>query len=358
MKKFIVLFITALSLGAAAVPSAAFVYGKDSSGFWYGGPNTTPQLIAGLVRKSVAMDSSGNTRLADAAGDPGKCRRDGSCGTPNWILTRLREIDPQEGPKNLSELADYLDELVMEPGRPGPYYSDCGKPDGRGGYTVAADCFQRPFKPGEKAWVHKTSKRVVFLADCSNTTRGPAPLPTPVVVDRKPPVTTAQCPELPLVAHAWSEKTISEKSPEVYAEYKRLVGIAAQRRTEQATNPRGFLGDDVSRSIGGRLRREVKEHEPLTVDIPVQLRDLANPSIVRPYGTIKMVNGIGRITVTSEARNSIIETIWPADFNSPLASGPEDKKVPRLWVFPDKKGDIWNEKCEPMNIHGVRGISR
>ena len=76
----------------------------------------------------------------------------------------------------------------------------------------------------------------------------------------------------------------------------------------------------------------------------VNLRDPKTFKVVGTLGVMDMVEGIGKISLTNEQRQMIVETIWPNGFMSPSISGGER----RVQLFPYE----WGNNC-PVNIHGL-----
>lgn len=168
MKQFISTFAALAMSAALVVPALATE--TQNKGFYYGAPN--PQSLAELVEASHKKDPTGKTML-----DAAKCKKDGSCATPNDYLVMFREMDPKarEKLKSVADVPAFLRRLVKEPGRQGQYHSSCLKPDGHG-WTPVLRCFVRPFHQGEGAWIDPDTKEVILLEDCGNPTPGPAPL--------------------------------------------------------------------------------------------------------------------------------------------------------------------------------------
>src|SRR3989344_4138291 len=166
-----------------------------------------------------------------------------------------------------------------------------------------------------------------------------APLPP------KPTVTTTitvACPDgFALVANAWS---LSAMPDGLRKKAEELVGSAKGRDTSNATNPEAYKPDAVSRTIGGQLRREVKTRAAVDTHVVIQLRDPKTTAVVKELGTIRLVAGTGTISISDEQRAMIVETIWPTNFMSPIASG----AARRLWLFPEE----WRNWCS-MNVHGL-----
>jgi len=171
------------------------------------------------------------------------------------------------------------------------------------------------------------------------------PIPPAVLVPpSKPiiPIVTGACPNgYTLVANAWELKSLPDG---IRKNAERLIAAAESRDSRNATNAEAYKPDDVSRTLGGQLRREVKIRAPLNADIRVQLRDPQTLKVVEELGTLHLVDGIGSIQLTYEQHLLLVEMLWPGRFRSPVVSG----AARRLWLFPYE----WKDWCE-MNVHGI-----
>lgn len=119
---------------------------------------------------------------------------------------------------------------------------------------------------------------------------------------------------------------------------------AEVRDSRNATNRKAYEPDDVSRTIGGQLRREVKIRAAETFDVRVQLRHPVSLAVEEDLGVIHLTAGMGNIQLSDAQHQKIVETIWPAKFVSPAMSG----GARRLWLFPEE----WGNWCT-MNVHGI-----
>ncbi|MEK7604711.1 MAG: hypothetical protein AAB442_02875 [Patescibacteria group bacterium] len=153
-----------------------------------------------------------------------------------------------------------------------------------------------------------------------------------------------ECPQgYVLKANAWE---LSKLPEHMRKQAEALIAAAARRDTKGATDPEAYKPDDVSRTLGKKLREEVKTRAQVSVYIPVQLRDPNDPrKVLGAVGPLNLIDGVGQLTLTKAQRDMVIETIWPADFISPTRSG----GAARIWLFPNE----WGSECS-MNVHGVK----
>ena len=158
-----------------------------------------------------------------------------------------------------------------------------------------------------------------------------------------PPVVQA-CPGgFDLVAHVWSLQALPKDLQE---EARRLIRLAESRDTQGATNPAGYRGDDVSRTLGPRLRQLNKGRSGVTVDLSLVYRDSLTGRVAGNSSVMMVVGGEGKLRLAGDPRKWILETIFPQDqgFVSPVKSDRER----RLWLFPDE----WGRWCT-MNVHSL-----
>jgi len=150
-----------------------------------------------------------------------------------------------------------------------------------------------------------------------------------------------RCTEWKLVANAWSINllpyVIREKAEE-------LIAVAKSRRTHGGTDPTGYKGDAVSRTLGFILRNDVKDRARVNMVLRVYYLDPVTTYVVRYLGVLHVTNGVGEMILSDDPRKWIVEMVWSHDFISPVKSGGE----PRLWLF----GDEWKFHCT-MNVHGL-----
>ena len=123
-----------------------------------------------------------------------------------------------------------------------------------------------------------------------------------------------------------------------------FIEAADGRDSKNAANHEAYKPDDLSRTLGGQLRREVKIRAPVNVDIRVQLRDPQTTKVIEDLGVLRLEGGIGSISLSDAQHQKIVETIWPVDFVSPTVSG----GARRNWLFPYE----W-KRCE-INVHGAK----
>lgn len=170
-----------------------------------------------------------------------------------------------------------------------------------------------------------------------------APVP-PVVPPPPAPVAMAPagpCPDgWQIIANVWSLAALPSA---MNTQVTSLASAATSRDSRNATDAAAYRADDVSRTLGGRLRREVVVRAPLTLDIPVFYRDPQTKG-QRKLGVLRVVGGTGSMKLPDDPRKMIVETIWPKDSISPAESAGDR----RLWLFPEE----WGSWCA-MNVHGV-----
>jgi len=183
---------------------------------------------------------------------------------------------------------------------------------------------------------------------CNNTygkrTSAPTPQAPPTLAPApKPPVTTAACPNgYLLVANAWSLAAMPEG---LRKKAEELVASAEARDTKNASDVEAYKPDAFSRTLGGQLRREVKTRANVNANITVNLRDPRTFKVTGTLGVMDMVEGIGKMPLTNEQRQMVVETIWPNGFVSPAVSGGE-RRIELF--FPE-----WGNNCT-MNVHGSK----
>jgi len=169
-----------------------------------------------------------------------------------------------------------------------------------------------------------------------------APASAPATVRALAPQ-AGPCPQgYTLTAHAWE---LSKLPDNLRRQAEALIAAATRRESSQARDQEAYKPDDFSRTLNGRLRREVKVHAPDNVNIPVRLLDPTTLAVVEVVGPLNLVNGVGSITLTDQQRHLIIETIWPANYASPTLSGGERRN--RLFFHE------WVDWCG-MNVGGAR----
>ncbi len=172
-----------------------------------------------------------------------------------------------------------------------------------------------------------------------------APEASALPLPQKTFVTNA-CPSgYTLIANAWSLASLPGGFfGGLRGEAEKLIAAANARNSEEATLLTPYEAPDVSRTLGKRLREEVKTRAPITDDIRIRYLDQKTGEVVQELGAVKLVRGVGIFHFPSDPRKYIVETLWPADFLSPAFSGGER----RLRLFPAE----WGKFCA-MNEHGV-----
>src|SRR3989344_642863 len=175
---------------------------------------------------------------------------------------------------------------------------------------------------------------LILIAGCQTTTATSPLVRGPIAVD---------CPAgRQLVANVWSYQLLPYVIQEKVVE---LMKIAKGRNTRNATDPAGYQVDDVSRTLGPRLRSVVKIRAPVGgLNVQVFYRDLQTARVVEDLGILRLTDGAGSMMLPDDPRKWIVETVWPDNFMSPIKSGGEHS----LWLF----GYEWKHWCV-MNVHGI-----
>ena len=149
-----------------------------------------------------------------------------------------------------------------------------------------------------------------------------------------------------LIANIWSFKALPAP---IQKEVMKMVAIARSRDTRGATNLAAYRGDSASRTMGAKLREEVKVRAPVNMNLEVFYRDpgdLRTARVVYNLGILPVNAGVGSIRLPGDPHKWIVEVIWPPDFISPIMSGGKS----RLWVPPE---DWEGGKHCSMNVHGI-----
>lgn len=162
---------------------------------------------------------------------------------------------------------------------------------------------------------------------------GPAPTPPAAPVAAAPPPTpsvTRGCPKgIVLFANAWTMESMPD---DLRKQAEALISAATLRDSQNASNPEAYKPDALSRTMGDELILVVKVRAPVGVSIRAQLLDPVTTQVVEDLGEFRLTDGIAKIYLKPEQRLKIVQTIWPAWFDSPTVSGGER----RLWLFPNE----------------------
>lgn len=118
--------------------------------------------LATLVEKSLARDSWGNSQL-----DADRCRKNGSCATPNHYFNGIRQKHPSAKLENLNELPQYLRSLEKKPGPAGVWQMSRLLVSGDDVRYDAAG-WKRPFHKDEVAWMDLNTGETILAGDCGN----------------------------------------------------------------------------------------------------------------------------------------------------------------------------------------------
>lgn len=174
--------------------------------------------------------------------------------------------------------------------------------------------------------------------------------PAPVAAAPPPPpprpiAKSSVCPDgWSLTANAWQLESLPSGMRQ---EAETLIAAAEARESDNARRLEPYKPDAVSRTMGRRLREQVKVRAPVSADIIVRFIDPQTAVVVRELGTLQAVNGIGIFRFDEDPRPYVVETLWPIRFDSPTMSGGHR----RIRLF----GSEWTGICA-MNEHGlVRG---
>jgi len=117
---------------------------------------------------------------------------------------------------------------------------------------------------------------------------------------------------------------------EMQTQAMRLVAIARARDTRQASDPRGYEGEDFSRTLGYRLRHEVRQRHPMITHIEVNYRDPRTTQVVRRLGIMPVFAGEGEMELPGDPSQYIVEEIISDEFVTEAMSGGRR----RIWVLP------------------------
>jgi len=339
--------IVALILGAALI-SVAFASTGDK-GYYYGAKS--PEHLAQLAEKSLAKDPSGGTLL-----DTKKCHDDGSCGSVLSYFGAFNEALEKAGfkkrLKSVSEVPAYIRSLKVIERPYGKYEVSCIRPLGNDKYKVIMDCLEREFESGEDAWVDSETQGdfkidlMIITSKCANVVYRRVAL--------KLTVTGHKCDErgYELTANAWLR---SQFPTELGQRVDTLIADANARESHDATHLGAYQTDAISRTLGKRLREEVKVRAPITADIEIRYTTVDSDGkvmvdsqtkrpVVHHVGVLHMKNGVGTFKFPDDPRSRIVGTVWPEMFISPAKSGDER----RLRIFPKE----WGEACA-VHMHGI-----
>jgi len=219
---------------------------------------------------------------------------------------------------------------------------------------TAWGAWHRKCLPGEKVLAYKGTPLISTM--CLNVsvpvTQAPPPSASPPPAKKLVPAPTAVCPKgIILFANAWTMDSIYAASNDLGKRVDALIAAATKRDSENASNVKAYMandvsggniGDGVSENIGDEIIRVVNVRAPLGIDIQVNLLDPVTTKVVEDLGRVSLVDGIAKIYLTEAQRAYIVETIWPAWFSSPTVSGGER----RIWVPPGawkkKGGQNWH----------------
>ena len=175
------------------------------------------------------------------------------------------------------------------------------------------------------------------------------PPATPVLASSPAPVLqtigrveTKACPTgFSLIVNVWDYKSLSG---DILQKVKKLVGAAEGRDSKEGRNLAAYKADDVSRTLGKRLRTEVVVRANFTGDVAIRYLNPKTGTQVQDVAILHMLSGKKEIRLPGDPRDYIVEVIFPDDFLSPTISGGES----RLRLFPRE----WRRLCT-LNVHGI-----
>ena len=263
------------------------------------------------------------------------------------LIQQMREAHPSlpafEGCSGAADIIEHSADFIVAPCKDEMFLRDNWLTVvSRDGSAFGA--WHRKCLPQERVLVYKGE--VVASTKCANVAIPVVKAPpkreaSPPVATPAPVFITGTCPSgFTLIANAWSLKTLPNG---LRREADGLIQAADERDGQEATRLDAYKPDDFSRTMGGRLRSEVKIRAPITVDLPIRYLDSKTGKIVRELGVVHLVRGVGSFHFSDDPRAYIVETVWPSNFVSPARSGGER----RLRLF----GYEW--KVCGMNVHGA-----
>ncbi len=214
---------------------------------------------------------------------------------------------------------------------------------------TAFGAWHRECLAGERVLTYK-GQPIVSLT-CLNAVI-PVAIQPPVVrliVAPTAPVVTTVCPKgIALFANVWTRERIYATSEDLGKRVDAQIFAASGRDSENASNPKAYQTDALSRTLGDEIIRVVNVRAPVGVSITVQLLD-EKLNTVEDLGTFELKDGIARIPLSEAQRGMIVQTIFPAWFNSPVVSAAARRLLffPYEWKKPG--GGLW---CT-MQEHGT-----
>ncbi len=129
-----------------------------------------PSELAAKVEASLKADPTGQGII-----DPARCRRDGSCATPQDYLLMIEQADPGAHLTFVEQLPDFFRSLKMVQAPRGEYWMACLKVSPGRKFSPVLHCLSRNFKKGEQAWVDAATHVIVLAEDCTNPVEKPVP---------------------------------------------------------------------------------------------------------------------------------------------------------------------------------------
>jgi len=131
-----------------------------------------------------------------------------------------------------------------------------------------------------------------------------------------------------ITANAWE---IRKLPPDLKNQAEELFAAAEARHIFKSYNSSSST-PAFSRTLGERLRNEVRIPASIDANIQVRILDPKTARLEQDMGVLPLINGAGSISLTFEQHTRLIELIWPRQFRSPDMSNGER----RMWLFPEE----------------------
>lgn len=355
---------TATASGPTASASASVKIGKEKKPK---NPETAPASKARKSRQVQSVAQSVAVVSEPAAVEPG------ATGGFRWIhfgvapYASLREVamrSRESGFQALGLSSACVRELMVATQNPGVRvrinvgdHLDAMLSKGGVVHKNVTVAFQSPVHgmeysaPAEKWEVTCEGKTVAALLPdvCNNWSLviGLAPvaqvgvLPPARVGTPGPIVTTPGCPKgIVLFANAWTMDSMSE---DLRQKVLAQIAAATNRDSMNASNVSAYRANDVSggnpgqplsSNVGDELIRVVNVRAPVGITITAQLLDPVSLAVTKDLGEFRLIDGIAKIYLEPDQRKQVVQTIWPAWFNSPTVSGGERRilVLPESWL--------------------------
>ena len=263
--------------------------------------------------------------------DPTSCKKDGSSATAYDYFHGIQRAHPSAKLGNIAELPRYLRSLVKQSAPEGEWYLSRMLVRGEK-HTYDHAGWKRTFFKGEAVWDDPNTGEHILAGDCGNIVAprpikpevpvtAPAPQPTPARV-------ATACPGWTLMLRAYSKQSLPA---DLLKREEELVSLAKGRDS--------YRGNALSRTLG----KDLYYIKPIGDDVVhVQLLDPQTMVVVEKLGSVRLVGGVVTVKLSDEQHKKIVETIWPANYESPTRG--------RNRAFPDEWGI---DPCPPRVISGI-----